>query len=94
MECCIPIRQEISNWGQLKTETFWPTGLLLAYANCSKCNMARPLVKDITCCFFRQIPIDPGDYPLMGMYINDALYFNTTLLFGLQSATLICQRTT
>ena len=44
--------------------------------------------------FSRQIPIDPAHYPLMRMYINDALYFHTTLLFGLPSATLIYQQTT
>ena len=43
---------------------------------------------------YRQIPVDPADYHLLGMSVNDALYFHTSLPFGLRSATLICQRTT
>lgn len=43
---------------------------------------------------FRQILVDPTDYHLLGMSVNDALYFHTSLPFGLGSATLICQRTT
>ena len=43
---------------------------------------------------YRQIPVDPADYPLLGMCIDGALYFHTCLPFGLRSATLICQRTT
>ena len=43
---------------------------------------------------YRQIPIDPQDYPLLGLYIDGSLYFHTALLSGLRSATMICQRTT
>ena len=43
---------------------------------------------------YRQIPIDPLDYPLLGQYIDGSLYFHTALPFGLRSATMICQRTT
>ena len=42
---------------------------------------------------YRQIPIDPKDYPLLGTYIDGSLYFHTALPFGLRSATMICQRT-
>ena len=43
---------------------------------------------------FQQIPIDPPDYPLLGMCIDDGLSFHSSLPFGLRSATIICQRTT
>ena len=43
---------------------------------------------------YRQIPVDPADYPLLGTCIDGSLYFHTSLPFGLRSATLICQRTT
>ena len=43
---------------------------------------------------YRQIPIDPQDYPLLGLYIDGSLCFHTALPFGLRSATMICQRTT
>ena len=43
---------------------------------------------------YRQIPIDPADYRLLGMCIDGSIYFHTLLPFGLRSATLICQRTT
>ena len=43
---------------------------------------------------YLQIPIDPADYHLLGMYIDGSLYFHAALPFGLRSATLICQRTT
>ena len=43
---------------------------------------------------YRQIPIDPQDYPLLGLYIDGSLFFHTALPFGLRSATMICQRTT
>ena len=42
---------------------------------------------------FRQIPVDPADYPLLGMCIDDGLYFHSLLPFGL-SATMVCQCTT
>ena len=43
---------------------------------------------------YRQIPIDPQDYPLLGLYIDGSLFFHTALPFGLRSATMICQCTT
>ena len=43
---------------------------------------------------YRQIPIDPQDYPLLGLYIDGSLYFHTALPSGLRSATMIGQRTT
>lgn len=43
---------------------------------------------------YRQIPLDPADYPLLGMSIDGSRYFHTSLPFGLRCATLICQRTT
>ena len=43
---------------------------------------------------FRQIPVDLTDYPLLGMCIDDGLYFHSSLPFGLRSTTMICQRTT
>ena len=39
---------------------------------------------------YRQIPIDPADYRLLGMCIDGSIYFHTSLPFGLRSATLIC----
>ena len=43
---------------------------------------------------YRQIPMDPHDYHLLGMIIDGLLYFHTSMPFGLCSATLACQRTT
>ena len=43
---------------------------------------------------FRQIPVDLTDYPLLGMCIDDGLYFHSSLPFGLRSTTMISQRTT
>ena len=43
---------------------------------------------------YRQIPVDPADYHLLGMCISGSFYFHMTLPFGLQSATMACQRTT
>ena len=43
---------------------------------------------------YRQIPVDPADYHLLGMCIDGLFYFHTTLPFGLRSATIACQRTT
>ena len=43
---------------------------------------------------YRQIPVDPADYHLLGMCINGSFYFHMTLPFGLRSATMACQRTT
>ena len=43
---------------------------------------------------YRQIPVDPKDYNLLGYNRNDLLYFDSVLPFGLRSATLDCRRTT
>ena len=43
---------------------------------------------------YRQIPVDPADYHLLGMRIDGLFYFHTALPFGLRSATIACQRTT
>ena len=43
---------------------------------------------------YRQIPVDPKDYVLLGYRWQDLLYFDLVLPFGLRSATLACQRTT
>ena len=43
---------------------------------------------------YRQIPVDPNDYHLLGMCIDGQFYFHTFMPFGLRSATLACQRTT
>ena len=42
---------------------------------------------------YRQIPVNPRDYDLLGYQWNDLLYFDLVLPFGLRSATLACQRT-
>ena len=43
---------------------------------------------------YRQIPIDPKDYHLLGFRFNDLFYFDTRCPFGLKTSTMICQRTT
>ena len=43
---------------------------------------------------YRQIPVDPKDYILLGYRWQDLFYFDLVLPFGLRSATLACQRTT
>ena len=40
---------------------------------------------------YRQIPIDPHDYNLLGISWNEQLYFDSALPFGLRSAAFICQ---
>lgn len=47
--------------------------------------------KDLKCAY-RQIPVDPRDYNLLGYHWNDLLYSDLVLPFGLHSATLTCQR--
>ena len=42
---------------------------------------------------YRQIPIDPKDYHLLGFCFNNLLYFDTRP-FGLKTSALICQCTT
>lgn len=43
---------------------------------------------------YRQIPIDPKDYNLLGFQFNNAYYFDLRCPFGLRSSAMICQRTT
>ena len=33
--------------------------------------------------YFRQLPLDPGDYSLIGYIIGGRLYFNKVLLMGM-----------
>ena len=44
--------------------------------------------------YFRQIPLDPGDYSLIGYVINGQLYFDKVLPMGMRSAPYIAQRIT
>ena len=44
--------------------------------------------------YFRQIPMDPGDYALIGYIINGEIYFDKVLPMGLRSAPYIAQRIT
>lgn len=43
---------------------------------------------------YRQFPIDPFDYPLLGYQWNDELYFDVVLPMGLKTAAMACQRST
>ena len=43
---------------------------------------------------YRQLPIDPKDYHLLGFTFNGRLYFDTRCPFGLRTSAMICQRTT
>ena len=44
--------------------------------------------------YFRQIPLDPADYSLIGYVINGEIYFDKVLPMGLRSAPYIAQRIT
>ena len=44
--------------------------------------------------YFRQIPLDPGDYSLIGYVIDGEIYFDKVLPMGLRSAPYIAQRIT
>ena len=44
--------------------------------------------------YFRQLPLDPGDYSLLGYVINGKLYFDKVLPMGMRSAPYIAQRVT
>ena len=44
--------------------------------------------------YFRQIPLDPGDYSLIGYVINGKIYFDKVLPMGMRSAPYIAQRIT
>ena len=43
---------------------------------------------------YRQIPVDPADYHLLGFSVDEQFYFHLVMPFGLRSATMCCQRTT
>ena len=43
---------------------------------------------------YRQIYVDPADYPLLGLSWRNCLFFDRVLPFGMRSAAMICQRTT
>ena len=42
--------------------------------------------------YFRQLPLDPGDYSLVGYIIHDQLYFDKVLPMGMRTAPYIAQR--
>ena len=44
--------------------------------------------------YFRQLPLDPGDYSLIGYVINDQLYFDKVIPMGMRTAPYIAQRVT
>ena len=44
--------------------------------------------------YFRQIPLDSGDYSLIGYVINGEIYFDKVLPMGMRSAPYIAQRIT
>ena len=44
--------------------------------------------------YFRQIPLDPGDYSLRGYVIDGKIYFDKVLPMGMRSAPYIAQRIT
>lgn len=43
---------------------------------------------------YRQFPVDPKDYNLLGFCYKGKFYFDTRCPFGLRSSAMICQRTT
>lgn len=43
---------------------------------------------------YRQFPVDPFDYPLLGYHWKEQLYFDVVLPMGLRSAAMACQRIT
>ena len=43
---------------------------------------------------YRQLPVDPFDYPLLGYSWRDKLFFDVRLAMGLRSAAMACQRVT
>ena len=44
--------------------------------------------------YFRQLPLDPGDYSLTGYVIDGQLYFDKVLPMGMRTAPYIAQRVT
>ena len=43
---------------------------------------------------YRQFPVDPKDYNLLGFCYKGKFYFDTRCPFGLRSSAMICQRMT
>jgi hypothetical protein len=43
---------------------------------------------------FRQIPVDPRDYPMLGIAWDQQLYFDTSIPFGVRTGSYCCQRMT
>ena len=43
---------------------------------------------------YRQFPVDPKDYHLLGYTWDNQFYFDTVLTMGLRSAAMACQRST
>ena len=43
---------------------------------------------------YRQFPVDPRDYRLLGYFWNGAYYYDTVLCMGQRTAALACQRST
>ena len=44
--------------------------------------------------YFRQLPLDPGDYSLIGYSIKEKIYFDKVLPMGMRKAPYIAQRVT
>ena len=44
--------------------------------------------------YFRQLPLDPGDYPLIGYMVEGRIYFDKVLPMGMRTAPYIAQRVT
>ena len=44
--------------------------------------------------YFRQLPLDPGDYSLIGYIIDGEIYFDKVLPMGMRTAPYIAQRVT
>ena len=44
--------------------------------------------------YFRQLPLDPGDYAMIGYIIDGEIYFDKVLPMGMRSAPYIAQRVT
>ena len=44
--------------------------------------------------YFRQLPLDPGDYSLIGYIVEGKIYFDKVLPMGMRSAPYIAQRIT
>ena len=43
---------------------------------------------------YRQFPVDPRDYPLLGYFWNGNFYFDVVLPMGLRTASMACQHAT